>query len=417
MSQSTPPQTPWDQKPLTARDVWIAGGIIGLILVMIIGGAAYLALNASPQVSPTTAPAISAATATPVPTPPLAALPPVSFPVDNKYSEAKVELGKLLYFDPRMSGDGSTSCNSCHPANDGSWAVSSPISFGYPGTTHWRNSQTILNTAYYTKLNWDGSATSIEKQNSGAWEGTVAGNLDPVMAEERLAQIPEYRKRFKEVFGDEYPVYENALRAVATFQRTIVSKNVPFDKFLGGDQKAISDEAKRGYALFKGKANCLACHNGALVSDNSFHNTAVATAPDFQTNPLRQITVRWQHFARGVSETEYNTAQVDYGLYYVTKVEKDRGKFRTPSLRETCYTAPYMHNGVFNTLNEVVAFYNKGGGSDPNKSPLLKPLNLSDPEQTDLVAFLKSLCGEKIAFTAPTLPPYEVWKKPSGGSQ
>ncbi|MBI4787301.1 MAG: cytochrome-c peroxidase [Chloroflexi bacterium] len=341
--------------------------------------------------------------------PPLATLPPVSFPLDNPYSDAKAELGRVLYFDPRLSGDGSTSCNSCHPANDGSWAVSSPISFGYPGATHWRNSQTVINVAYYTKLNWDGSATSIEKQNDGAWSGTVAGNVDSAMAEERLAQIPEYVRRFKQVFGTEYPLYGDALKAVATFQRTIVSKNVPFDKFVQGDTNAIGDSAKRGYDLFKGKANCSACHNGALVSDNSFHNTGVPTAPDFQTNALRQITVRWQYWARGVSEDKYATMNSDLGLYYITKLDGDRAKFRTPSLRDTCYTAPYMHNGIFGTLEEVVAFYNQGGGDDANEDALIKPLKLSAAEQADLVAFLKSLCGDKIIVQAPTLPEYQVW--------
>ena len=341
--------------------------------------------------------------------PPLAVLPPIPFPDDNPYSEAKAELGKLLFFDTRMSGDGSLSCNSCHPASDGSWAISSPISFGYPGSSHWRNASTIINSAYYTKYNWDGGKLSVEKQAKGAWGGVVAGNLDSAMGEERLAQIPEYVQRFKDVFGTPYPLYADALRAVGTFERTIVSKNVPFDAFLNGDDGAISAEAKAGYELFTGQANCIACHNGALVSDDSYHNTGVPTYPGWETNPLEQITLRFEHWAKGVTEEDYDNATVDMGLYYVTKLESDKGKFKTPTLRDTCYTAPYMHNGSFTNLADVVAFYNAGGGEHENKDALLQPLGLSAEQQTQLVAFLESLCGDKTTFDAPELPPYEPW--------
>jgi cytochrome c peroxidase len=316
----------------------------------------------------------------------------------------------MLFFDTRFSGDGSLSCNSCHPSSDGSWAVSSPISFGYPGSIHWRNASTIINSAYYSKLNWDGSKSSIEKQNKGAWGGAVAGNVDSAMAEERLAQVPEYVRLFNEVFGTEYPLFEDALKAVATYERTIVSQNVPFDAFLGGDENTISDEAKLGNDLFLGKAGCIACHNGPLISDDSYHNTGVPQAPEFENNALNQITFRYEHWAKGVTEEVYNTSTRDLGLYYVTKLDSDTGKFRTASLRDSCYTAPYMHNGVFTTLEEVVAFYNSGGGEDENKDPLIQPLNLNEDEQRNLVAFLESLCGDKIIDESPELPTYEAWQ-------
>ncbi|MBI3977884.1 MAG: cytochrome-c peroxidase [Chloroflexi bacterium] len=400
MKPAPPPQQNPPQRRLLGlrRAWWLLGLGLGLVLVF-----AGLWFTHPPQ------PAVQSEY------PALASLPPVPFPGDNPYSDAKADLGKLLWFDPRLSGDGSTSCNSCHPANDGSWGIGSPISFGYPGTTHWRNSQTVINAAYYTKLFWDGSANSLEKQADSAWTGALAGNLDPFMAEERLAQIPEYVRRFKEVFGTEYPLYGDALKAVATFQRTIVSRNAPFDAYLRGQRNAISAPARRGYELFAGKANCIACHNGPLVSDDGFHNIGVPTAPDFQTNPLRQITARWQYWARGMSEREYGAMDTDLGLYYVTKLDSDRGKFRTPSLRDTCYTAPYMHNGAFATLEDVVGFYNAGGGTLPHKDPLLRPPNLTAGEQSDLVAFLKSLCGDKIVVEAPQLPAYEVWRIPTQG--
>ncbi|MEW5988809.1 MAG: cytochrome c peroxidase [Chloroflexota bacterium] len=396
-SQARPPRT-------SARLVILSGTLLLLCLIGV-SLAAVVSRDKTLEIQQ----AVATAQAAPPGVGPrqLTVLPRPPFPLDNPYRPEKAELGKLLYFDTRLSGDGSLSCNSCHPASDGSWGVAGAVSFGYPGSSHWRNSSTLINVAYYTKLNWDGNRTSIEAQNDGAWSGAVAGNVDPAMAEERLAQIPEYVRRFNEVFGDSYPSYRHALMAVATFQRTLVSQNVPFDAFLQGDQSAISAAAQRGYTLFTGKGNCIACHDGALISDDSFHNLGVPEYPGFQDNPLVQITFRFQHWDKGVTEDVYNTATADLGLFYVTKLDSDRGKFRTPGLRDVCYTAPYMHNGAFNTLEEVIAFYNAGGGESDNKDPLLQPLNLTPAEQADLLAFLQSLCGDKIIVEAPELPPYE----------
>ena len=337
--------------------------------------------------------------------PALAPLPPVPEPLDNPITPEKTELGRLLFFDPRMSADGSMSCNSCHSAATG-YGATTAISFGGVGTSHWRNAQTLINVGYYTKLNWDGAKKSIEQQNSGAWGGAVAGNLDKALGEERLAQIPDYVERFNDVFGADYPLWDDALKAVATYQRTLVSQNVPFDAFIEGDQDAISEEAQRGYELFQGKAGCLACHNGPLVSDDGFHATGVPQNDEFLNSPLKQITFRYEQVAKGATQELYQATNIDLGLYYVTKQKIDIAKFRTPTLRELCYTAPYMHNGVFSTLDEVVAFYNEGGGETPNKSELIQPLDLTADEQADLVAFLESLCGDPITDEAPDLPPY-----------
>jgi cytochrome c peroxidase len=418
MSEETngQPKKAWGDRSMSVRDLLLVAGFLGFIALATGAAIAYVAFNQSERSVPveaTRAPVAPSETEVveeaEAEFPPLDVLPAVSFPVDNPFTPEKVELGKLLYFDTRMSGDGSISCNSCHPASDGSWGVATPVSFGYPGSTHWRNAQTLLNVAYYTQLNWDGGKTSIEKQNKGAWGGAVAGNLDSAMAEERLAQVPEYVARFKEVFGTEYPLYGDALKAVATFQRTIVSENVPFDAFLQGDSATISDEAKTGYDLFIGKGNCIACHNGPPISDNSFHNTGVPTYEGFENNSLNQITFRYEQWAKGVTEEVYDTATRDLGLYYVTKQDSDKGKFRTPGLRDLCYTAPYMHNGAFNSLEEVIAFYNDGGGDDPNKDSQLMPLGLTAEEQAALVEFLRSMCGDKIIVDAPDLPAYEPW--------
>ena len=343
---------------------------------------------------------------------PLGPLPPVPVPADNPMSPEKVELGKMLFFDARLSGDGTTPCVICHLPQVG-WGDGGALSRGYPGTKHWRNSQTILNSAYYNKLFWDGSVTSLEAQAPAAAEGAVAGNGDPALMEMRLRFIPEYVRRFKQVFGLEWPRITQAWQAVAAFQRTVVSdaKKVPFDRYASGDKGALPAAALRGHALFVGKAGCILCHNGPLASDQRFHALGVPENEAFQSDPLLQITHRWQQYQKGVPEGQYRGAATDLGLYYVTKNPKDIDKFRTPSLRELKYTAPYMHNGVFATLGEVVAFYNKGGGPGPNRSPLLRPLGLTEPEQKDLVAFLESLSMDPpLEMEAPALPEYQVLK-------
>lgn len=340
---------------------------------------------------------------------PIGPLGPVPVPPDNKLSEAKIELGELLFFDPRLSGDVSTSCASCHDPRAG-WGDGGDLSRGYPGTQHWRNSQTVLNSAYYTKLFWAGEVTSLETQAEAAITGNLAGNGEPNMIEERLAQVPEYVDKFRKAFGTPRPQFPDVLKAIASFERAVpLTKSAPFDGFVRGETDALSESARRGLRLFEGKARCIQCHDGPLFSDEDYHNLGVPLNPAFETDPQRQIALRWQHYTRGVDEkTVYRTADRDLGLFYTTKRDADRGRFRTPSLRELVHTAPYMHNGVFLSIEEVVDFYDKGGGEDPRKDPLMKPLGLSAEEKTDLVEFLKSLSGEAIVVDPPILPQYAV---------
>lgn len=338
--------------------------------------------------------------------PPLAALGPVPVPLDNPISAAKVELGRLLFFDTRTSGDVSTSCASCHDPRLG-WGDGNALSRGYPGTQHWRNSQTVVNSAYLAKLFWAGESTSLESQANSAITGNLAGNGDPAMIEERLAQIPQYVRLFREAFGIETPSYDMALKAIATFERAeVVTTDTPVDRYLRGDATAISEAAIRGKALFEGTAGCISCHNGALLSDESFHNLGVPKNSLFEKDPERQIALRFQHYARGVPEEVYRKADRDLGLYYTTKRDEDKAKFRTPPLRYIRYTAPYMHNGVFATLREVIDFYDRGGGDDPNKSSRLRPLSLTGEEKSDLLTFLDSFSGKEIRIPIPELPPY-----------
>ena len=340
--------------------------------------------------------------------PPLAPLPEVPVPADNPVTAAKAELGRLLFFDNRLSGDVGTSCASCHDPRQG-WGDGQAVSRGYAGTQHWRNSQTTVNSAFFTKLFWAGEVPSLEAQAKSAITGNLAGNGDPVMIEERIMQMPEYLAMFKEAFGVDRPTFAHVVKAIATFERVeMISRDSPFDEYLAGDEDALSDDAKAGLALFQGKAGCIQCHNGALMSDEDFHFLDLPQNAVFDTDPLRQVALRYQHYIRGVPEDVYRNANEDFGLYYTTKKNSDRGRFRTPSLRYLEYTAPYMHNGVLSEIEDVVEYYNEGGGDDPNQSPLIKPLGLTEDEKFELVEFLYSLSGDEIRMNVPRLPEYEV---------
>ena len=339
------------------------------------------------------------------------AFPPV--PPDNPITPAKVELGRLLFFDNRLSGDSSTSCATCHLPAMG-WGDGNAISRGYPGTWHWRNSQTVVNSAYLKKLFWAGESLSLEAQAKSAATGNLAGNVDPAMAEERMAQIPEYVRLFREAFGVNRPTFSLAMRAIASFERAEPNSiDSPFDQYMRGGGE-LSESALRGMVIFQGKAGCVQCHNGPLLTDEGFHNIGVPENDRFQQDPLSQIALRYQHYSRGVSEEVYRGADRDLGLYYTTKRDADKGKFRTPPLRYLKYTAPYMHNGVFATLEDVIDFYNTGGGNDQNKSEMITPLGLTDQEKADLLAFLETLSGSELIMERPTLPPYVPFEVATG---
>jgi cytochrome c peroxidase len=341
--------------------------------------------------------------------PPLATLPPPPIPADNPMSPEKVALGEMLFWDGRLSGNGAMPCSACHLPDLG-WGTGGPISFGYPGTQHWRNSQTIINSSYYNKLFWEGNVGSLEDQAKAAAGGAVGGNGDGSMMEMRLRFVPVYVDAFRNVFGTEWPHSAQAWQAIAAYERTIVSDPalVPFDRHIAGDETALSEEAKRGMDLFNGKAGCIECHNGPLASDQRFYDLGVPTAPEFAEDPLNQITQRWEIYQKGVSEDTYRTTGTDLGLYFRTKRPGDRYKFRTPSLRELRWTDPYMHNGVFATLAEVVAFYDGGGGE--GQTARLEPLGLTETEKSALVTFLEALSmDEPLILAEPELPATATW--------
>ncbi len=347
--------------------------------------------------------------------PALSALPAPPIPADNQQNPAKIELGKLLFFDARLGGDVSTACSSCHSPSIG-WQDGADICRGYPGTSHWRNCQTIVNSAYFDKLFWAGAARSLEMQAPSAARGGVAGNGERDLMEERLRQIPQYVELFKEAFGGAEPLMQDAWRAIAAFERTLVQRDTPFDKYMLGDKTAMSEDAVKGMELFKGKAGCIQCHNGPMLTDQRYYNLGVPENPVFEEDALKQITFRYEQYAKGVPEDVYRKTKTDLGLYYRSKRKTDMGKFRTPTLRYLTYTPPYMHNGTFWSLDEVIDFYNQGGGDDAivenfgysTKTNLLKQLGLTDDEKAQLVAFLESLTGDEILLDIPELPPYGV---------
>jgi cytochrome c peroxidase len=345
--------------------------------------------------------------------PPLAALGDPPIPDDNPMSVAKIELGKMLFWDPRLGGDASVSCATCHAPDQG-WAFGDDLSRGYPGTVHWRNSQSVINAAYLGQLFWAGSASSLESQAKSAATGAVAGNGESDVMETRLAFIPEYRERFSDVFGTEWPLIGDAWKAIAAFERTMIVNDTPIDRFLSGESDALSPEQLAGMDLFNGKGGCLACHNGAQATDEKYYNLGVPPAERWESEGLAQITFRYELYAKGVTQEMYRKLKDDPGLYFRTKEKDDLGKFRTPPLRYTAFTAPYMHNGAFWDFEEVVRFYNAGGGendftdgtSGATKTPLLKPLGLTDGEVENLVAFLEAFSGEELEIEPPKLPPY-----------
>jgi cytochrome c peroxidase len=223
-------------------------------------------------------------------------------------------------------------------------------------------------------------------------------NLDLLV--EKLKAIPDYVERFQQVFGTTVSP-EGLGKALAAFERTLISRNAPFDRYMEGDRQAISESALRGMALFKEKARCILCHNGPNFTDGQFYNLGVPQAP-LLSHPLVQAAIRFD--AKRMNVQEYQQVKEDWGRYLVTKDEKDKGAFRTPTLRNVTQRDPYMHNGVFQSLEEVIDFYDRGGGTVSGKSPLLQPLGLTGREKRDLLAFLQALTGELPTVT-PLAPP------------
>jgi len=328
-------------------------------------------------------------------------LPPLPIFPENPLTPEKVELGRKLFFDRRLSGDGTMTCATCHNPETG-YSDGLDISLSYPTTKNWRNASPIINMAYNSVFFWDGRASGLEEQALFPIMSAFEMNQNLDFLEEELKQVPEYIKDFHDVFGGEI-TRERVGMALAAFQRTIVSKDAPLDKYLSGDQNALSPVQKEGYEIFTGKGKCTSCHNGPNLTDNRFYNIGVPENPSVINDPRVAATRRFTAKVSGYNA--YRTLTEDPGRYLVTKEREDWKAFRTPSLRELSLTGPYMHNGVFSSVEDIIEFFNKGGGDDPHKTPLLKPLNLSDDEKLALEVFLlEALKGDLTIVKTPEVP-------------
>jgi cytochrome c peroxidase len=316
-------------------------------------------------------------------------LGPVPVPDDNSLTAAKVALGEKLFNDNRLAGDGSLSCRTCHLPDHG-FAVGTKLGPAYPKQQERRNSPTLINVAYNLPLIWDGRAGSLDKQALGPLKNIIHMNDNADLLIEQLKTDKEYTGLFEAAFGEGQMTPENMGRAIASYERTLVFDDSPLDRYMEGDRGALSDAQKRGLALYMGKARCIVCHKGPNLTDNDFHNLGV---PDDHVtgNPAAMATVRFD--AKRMGLEGWASLVEDPGREQITKDPADRGKFRTMGLRNIEQSPPYMHNGALDTLEDVIRFYDGGGGDHRNKSPLIQPLGLSDGEVADLVTFMKALTG------------------------
>ncbi len=322
-----------------------------------------------------------------VPHRPLVSLPDASYPEDNPYSEAKEQLGKRLFFDPRLSASGALACASCHDPDLG-WTDGSQRSVGHSGQQGERNSMTILNVAFYDHLFWDGRAESLEAQALSAIRSPSEMNIGLDSLEERIASTDEYSRLFEQSFGDPQVTARRIAEAVATFERGITSRSSDFDRFLQGNRDAMTERQIRGLHVFRTKARCMNCHSGRLLSDDQFHN---------------------------IGQSHLGRPSQDLGQFLVTGDTADVGLFRTPSLRDVTRTGPYLHHGLINDLREVISMYNQGMPQAiprkesenplyPEKSHLLKPLGLTEKEKGALLDFLEALSTRPSQLSVPDLP-------------
>ena len=278
-------------------------------------------------------------------------------PDDNPLTAEKIALGKQLFWDKRWSRNGTLACVSCHDPAHG-WADPRKVSLRFDGTPTPRHSPTLVNRLFSDVQQWAGTRTSLEDQ------AIKASDQSPELLVKNLGPIAGYREQFQRVFGTGVTP-EGVAKAIAAYERTILSGDSPYDRFRAGDAKALSPSAQRGLALFEGKARCVSCHAGFNFTDESYHNLGVGM----------------------------DRANPDLGRFTVTKREEHRGAFKTPTLRDVASRPPFMHDGSEATLASVIALYNRGGVPNPWLSGEMKPLGLSAAEQTDLIAFLESLTG------------------------
>ncbi len=319
-----------------------------------------------------------------------------SVPADNATTAARVELGRKLYFDARLSNDGTVSCATCHDVTR-SFADRRATSEGIGGQTGQRNAPTTMNAALLGNQFWDGRAATLEAQAVLPILNPIEmGMPDDKAAVAAIASDPEYKKMFKAAYGRDVN-YADIGRAIAAFERTLIFLDAPADRYFAGDATAVSDAAKRGWILFNGKARCTACHpmsgSNPLGTDNRFHNVGVSA----RNQAFEQLAARAlveldkDPSLHNLEKLALGTDMSELGRFLVSKNYADVGSFRTPQLRNVGITGPYMHDGSMETLWDVMDHYNKGGEANPYLDGGIEPLALSEREIDDLVAFLFAL--------------------------
>ena len=312
----------------------------------------------------------------------IGSLPKLSFPENNPYSDAKKELGKLLFFDPRLSKSKQISCANCHDP-ELAWADGRSVSFGHNRKNGVRNSPSVFNMAYHTTFFWDGRASTLESQAMFPLTDPVEMASHEAVAVKHIKRIKGYRPYFKEAFGDEKITLTHIFEAIATYERTIVSGKSKFDRFISGDKNLFTDEEVLGLHLFRTKARCVNCHFSPLFSDQQFHNLGLSY---------------------------YGRKHEDLGRFKISKDTADVGRFKTASLREVARTAPYMHNGLIPSLDDAGMAHPKPRKDQqndplfPTTDPLLQKLSLTKEERAALKAFLLTLNSPAKREKMPELP-------------
>ena len=298
-------------------------------------------------------------------------------PEENPLSRARIELGRKLYFDPRLSKDGTVSCATCHDPDKG-FSEAKETSTGIGGQVGTRNSPTVMNRLFSAEQFWDGRAKDLEAQALGPVENPIemGHTLEGMIAS--LNRIQAYAPEFEKAFGSPEITAERVGMAIASYERTVLAGNAPYDRYQAGNRTAMSESAVRGMEIFNDvkRGNCVTCHAGFNFTDESYHNLGVGM----------------------------DRKKPDLGRYEVTRKDIDRGAFKTPTLRNISQSAPYLHDGSEKTLASVVEFYDRGGVPNPWLSKEMRPLNLTAQDKADLVAFMEALTGEVLGTEKAVLP-------------
>jgi cytochrome c peroxidase len=341
---------------------------------------AVVGLSACKKAEPPPPPAPAAPAPAPKPAPPPspeltampAGLPEMPIPPESALSPAKVQLGKMLFFDKRLSGNGAASCETCHQHDKG-WTDARALSTKVDGTVNTRHSPTLYNVGFQPHWYWDGRAANLEKQVAAAWKGHMSG--DPAKASTALQAIEEYKLRFEDAFGAAGITGDTIAAAIAAFVRTLNSGGSAWDRHEKAEPNAVSEDVIAGYKIFTEKAHCSLCHAPPLFTDHDFHNVGIGS----------------------------DAKEPDVGRFKVSSDPKHTGAFKTPSLRSVAKSGPYFHDGSVATLEDAVKLMVAGGKKNKFIDEKLKPAKLSKQELAQLLAFIQSLTSEE-TFEAPRLP-------------